>query len=250
MKEMKIILNDREIVFPLKKDLYEAICDNTEYLTELPPDFLYLLKQMIVPSYEKASLVIGDAILEFQMERYLLDYLSEQGGRGCVFDDKQLHDLHEVIRKTIPYEKRPPSEKQINYVLRISEMLNIDIPVNVLKYSDSCSDFIDKYQYEYQEVERFYRELRSEANRVSRWLIAFSLSQRGDCLESIAERLGVVREATVEKYMVSYLSWKESFLTMHESYQLGLMDFINNILEVDFSDLKIPPITVADIKER
>ncbi|WP_305817548.1 hypothetical protein, partial [Photobacterium leiognathi] len=125
MKEMKIILNDREIVFPLKKDLYEAICDNTEYLTELPPDFLYLLKQMIVPSYEKASLVIGDAILEFQMERYLLDYLSEQGGRGCVFDDKQLHDLHEVIRKTIPYEKRPPSEKQINYVLRISEMLNI-----------------------------------------------------------------------------------------------------------------------------
>lgn len=242
MKEMKIILNDSEIVFPIRSDLYEAICDNSEYLTALPPEFIYLLKQMIVPSYDKASLVIGDAILDFQIERYLLDYLSENKDRVCVFDENQLFELHEIVRKTIPYNKRPPSQKQISYVIRISEMLNIDIPAKVLKCSDTCSSFIDTYQYEYQEIERFYRDLRSEANRVSRWFVAFSLFQREDSLESIAEKLGVVREATIEKYMASYVSWKESFLLMNEGYQLGLIDFINDILEADFSELNLHPI--------
>lgn len=237
MKTMKIILNDSEIVLPIRDEIYEAVCENSESLSDLPYEFIYILKQMIVPSYEKASLVIGDAALEFDIESYLLDYLSSNKDKFSDFDEEQLLQINEIVRKTIPYGKRPPSQKQLSYVIRISETIGIDIPPKVLKCADACSEYIDTYQYEYQEIERYKRALRSEANRVSRWVVAHSLHQNGDNLSSIAEKLGVVRESTIEKYVASYNAWRESFLMTDKKYQLSLMDFIDDILESEYSDI-------------
>lgn len=237
MKKMKIILNDSEIVLPIREGIYEAVCENSESLSDLPHEFTYLLKQMIIPSYEKASLVIGGAILEFEIESYLLDYLSSNKNKFGKFDEEQLLEFNETVRKTLPYGKRPPSQKQLSYVIRISEAIDIDIPSKVFKCVEACSEFIDTYQNEYQEIERYHRALRSEANRVSRWVVANSLHQQGDSLSSIAEKLGVVRESTVEKYVASYSEWRETFLIADEKYQLSLMDFIDEILKSEYSDI-------------
>lgn len=83
-----------------------------------------------------------------------------------------------------------------------------------------------------------------EANRVARWVVAYQLNDVSESMENIAKRLGVAREATVEKYLASLEEWKSDFVEMSHTDQQTMNNMINIIIARDHANIE--PFNMVD----
>lgn len=233
MSFAKIIIHDIEVKIPVSAPVFESLCENSDKLDQLP-DLNYLLKQMFPVANEKANLIVGDAIMEFEVEKYLLDSIADSYKKSPEIDDYSISQLDDLLRQSIPFDKRPPTHRQINYATEIAATLSIDLPAKALINTDSCSLFIEENVEEFKVESQKIRDITNQANRVARWAVAFSLSCQGVELKHIATKLGVVREATVQKYLNSYDEWKNEFSQRDRTYQLSIVHLITFILDEDY----------------
>jgi len=237
MKTAKIIVNDIEIKIPVNDYVFEALCENSEQLENLSSDITCLLKRMFPLQTGKGHIIVGDAVLEFEAERYFLDALADSYQASSEISEFHIAQFSDEIRKTIPFKKRPPTYRQIEYVTEITTTLMIDIPAKVLTSTDACSEFIDEHQDEFKVVSQEQRAFLNEANRVARWAVADHLVSKSEDLKGVASKLGVAREATVEKYLKNFNDWKEQFYLADKLHQFKMWDMITSILEEDYSEL-------------
>jgi len=237
MKTAKITVNDIEIKIPVNDYVFEALCENSEQLESLPSDITYLLKQIFPIKTGKGHIILGDAVLEFEAERYFLDVLADSYQTSSEMSEYNIAQFSDEIRKTIPFKKRPPTNRQIEYVTEIATTLVIDIPAKALRSTDACSEFIDEYQDEFKVASREQRAFLNEVSRVARWAVADHLVSKSNDLKSVASKLGVAREATVEKYLKNFNEWKEQFYLADRVYQFRMWDMITFTLEEDYSEL-------------
>jgi len=235
MNFAKIIINDLEIKIPVSTPVFESLCDNSEQLEKLP-DITYLLKEMFPIARQISNIIIGDTVLEFESEKYFLDAIADSYKKSPEIDEHSASKFDDLLRQSIPFKKRPPTHKQINYATEIATTLSIDLPAKALKSTDSCSQFIDDNLEEFQIESQKKRDFTNQANRVARWAVAFSLSYQGVDLKSIATKLGVAREATVQKYLNSYEEWKDQYTRSDKYYQLSILDLITFILDQDYHE--------------
>lgn len=237
MNFAKIIINDIEIKIPLSAPIYESLCDNSDQLESLPGGFGDLLKEIFPVAKQKANIIVGDAVLEFETERYALDYIADSYKNSSGINDDSLLQIDSFLRDTIPFKKRPPTNKQIDYITEIADILGLDIPKKALRNTELCSKFIDKHLDEFQTISRRNNKLKSEANRVARWAVAYSQSCNGVELKSIAKKLGIVQEVTIQKYLDKFSEWLGEYNKKNQSDREEILKLIIGVIEEDYYKL-------------
>ena len=229
----KITINNMEIEIPIGLVIYDALNENVEKITPLL-EFDIFLKKIFPIKKQKANVIIGGAIIEFEAEKYQLNEILD---RYTAIPETKMHlllEFDDLLRLALPVNKRPPTHKQVTYAAEIAMVLDVNLPQKVTINSNACSLFIEDNIDEFKVAYLMRRELTRESNRVARWVVAFSLFEKGVDLKNIALKLGVAREPTIEKYLVNYSEWKNEFDQKDHSHKITVANMIMSILELEY----------------
>ncbi|WP_156980990.1 hypothetical protein [Vibrio galatheae] len=233
MCKAKLAIGDVELQIPLRREIYAAISENPNKLSQLNFGLVCLLKEMFPPKVRNTllTLQVGDAELDFEMDSGLATAIAETYRTDNSIEENYQKEFEDLLRQSIPSHKRPPSSRQYSYMYQIADTLNIEIPEKALRDTDFCSEFIDENVDEFKVVQARHHALVREANRVARWAVAFHMAEKGIELKEIAKYLSVVKEETVQKYLMNFDSWLNEFATMNSEKQKALYHLINFVLE-------------------
>lgn len=238
MNKAKLSIGDIEVQIPVRNEIFGAVSENSHKLGKLRADIVYLLEQMYPPAKQTLTLQVGDAELEFEIEKNLALSIAESYKAAPNIQPAEQAEFEDILRNIVPSNKRPPSSRQYQYMQQIATTLGLEIPEKALIDTDYCSEFIDEHVDEFKQIQSANQAVVREANRVARWVVAYQLNDKGINLTEIAKFLGVVQEKTVQKYLNSLEEWKEDFLNFERSKQLMMNDLINYIIENDYDNVK------------
>ncbi|HBR4191183.1 TPA: helix-turn-helix transcriptional regulator [Klebsiella pneumoniae] len=205
---------------------------------------------------ETAKLTVGNSEFLIEIPKSLYEVISSQNKKDqlTTIKNNEAEKIEYFLRDRLYFDIRPPSKRQMDYIIAIAEKLKIKINKKVFESTSIASSFIDKHKdafdkkieeeqqawVEYQksdeykilqQVEKAIKRHFIRYNTTRKKLIAKQLVESGLSINDVAEKIGVTT-TTINKYLseVADITDKaiinvSSWITFH--YLLSGMVFSN-----------------------
>ncbi|UGS40507.1 hypothetical protein [Pseudocitrobacter corydidari] len=205
---------------------------------------------------EIVKLIVGNSDFLIEIPKSLYNSISEKNKKSQLTSIKnnEAEKIECFLRGMLYFDEKPPSKRQMEYILTISEKLNIKLNKKIFSSTSAASDFIDKYKIpfdakvkedelkwiEYQKSDEYKILLKVEAI-IKRHIIRYSTTKKkllanqmiieSKTLAETASAIGVT-ESTINKYLAEIEKIDEqvsagisSWLVFHHT--IANMMFIN-----------------------
>lgn len=194
-------------------------------------------------------LKIGSVMLPFDIPAYAADSLEVEVCSSIPISMLS-EDLGQIIRKMIPTDLRPATERQLTFAKQIASTLCIDFPVAARTSFLLCGEFIDKNIDAFNERShdlKIYGRIARHAARgyVAAWLI--NATGEGEVTEFVLKGLGISQITTVRKYLQNFYSFPDEYRAFEPYFKDACLRIFNQVLAQDYSHISCPPMDDSKI---
>lgn len=238
--QAEIQIGNRVIHIPIHEELETQLLAFENSLKLDPMEMARFLRGYLSPRMREVCLKIKDVEIDFSVPAWLVDAL-ELEIAPFIPAEEYSDDFGQIIRKMIPSDVRPPSEKQLTYAKRIAAILGKELTAEQISSVNTCSDFIDKHLPEFQEKQSSLRTVYALARKAARGYAAFCLiSVYGGITENLLDVMGVTQKATIDKYLTQFREFLGKYLVMEPHEQQILISSVNEFLQEHYAAVALP----------
>lgn len=174
---------------------------------------------------EVVKLIVGNSDFLIEIPKSLYSSISKKNKKSqlTTIKNNEAEKIEYFLRGMLYFDEKPPSKRQMEYILIISEKLKIKINKKVFSNTSIASDFIDKYKsafdnkvkedelrwIEYQKSDEYKILLKVEAiikrhiiryGTTKKKLLANQMIRNGKTISETSGVVGVTK-STINKYL-------------------------------------------------
>ncbi|AXU94722.1 hypothetical protein CI789_05420 [Erwinia persicina] len=236
----EIRIGSRVIGIPVHEELETQLLKHERSLKLDPLEMARFLRGYLSNRTRDVCLKIKDVEIDFSLPAWLADSLELEIDPFIPEEDYH-DDFGQIIRRMIPSDVRPPSEKQLTYAKHIAATLGKILTAEQISSVSKCSDFIDKNLPAFYEKQSGLRAVYALSRKAARGYASFYLvTTCGEITEEVLTVMDVTRKATVEKYLSHFSTYLHEYLTMEQNIQRITLTTINQFLQEHYDTLALP----------
>lgn len=237
-------VGDRSFEIPVHEELVQLIEISESALKidsyELKRFILGFLTRETVTAYLK----IGIVSIPFEIPRYASESLEVEVSPSippCMLSE----DLGQIIRKMIPTDLRPASERQLSFAKQIASTLSIEFPNSAGTSFLLCSEFINMHIDAFNERSLELKSYGNMARRAARgyatvWLILSTEEKQIN--DFVLQSLNVSQVATLKKHIENLVFFLEEYPIMELPDKNVCLQACNRLLKQEYSHINCPEV--------
>ncbi|WP_417763952.1 hypothetical protein [Shewanella sp.] len=233
-----VVIGSRTFSFAIHEEYIDKLRKSQNSLHDISGEMSSLLKDFLPRRELQCHLDIEGIKIPFDIPAYMVETFE------CDFEPSAINKMTEerfgeILRKSIPSSMTPPTERQLFFAKSIARGLRMDIPPEALDSVDSCSQFIDRYKYEFEEFKEDIKGIVKLARKAARGYILEKLVHLTE--DEKLEVMGVSRPETLLEYKKGLFLFYVEFPSYIQKVKDILLENANEV--ISSYDLKIPPLT-------
>lgn len=245
--QAEIRIGSRVITIPLHDELVTYLQNAEGSLKVDVAEMIRFLRGYLPDRTQPVFLKIKDIEIDFDIPSWMAEAL-EVEATPPIMEDLYIDDFGQLVRKMIPSDIRPPSEKQLTFAKKIAKVLGKELSAEYLSSVTLCSEFIDRHLSEFQEKQLSLRTFHTFSRKAARGYAAFYLlSASGEVGDSLLDALQVSRKETIGKYLADFRQFVTEYPTMEPEHQSFSLDAINEFLRENYEHLQLPDLNECAI---
>jgi len=238
--QAEIRIGNQVIRIPVHEELVSQLLKSENSLKLDLLEMTRFLKGYLSPRTREVSLRIKDIEMDFTVPAWLADTL-EFETNPSIPEDEYSDDFGQIIRKMIPSDIRPPTEKQLSYAKRIAVTLGKELSVDQISSVSKCSDFIDKHLPAFYEMRSSLHSLYAMSRKAARGYVALCLtSVCGGMSDELLDVMGVSKKNTIEKYLEQFRLYLDEYQKMEPQDQEVSISAVNEFVQENYDKMALP----------
>ncbi|SQJ08991.1 Uncharacterised protein [Serratia rubidaea] len=246
--QAEIHIGNQVIRIPVHEELVIQLLKSENSLKLDSMEMTRFLKGYLSTRTREVSLRVKDIELDFTVPAWLADTLEFEIS-SFIPEQEYSDDFGQIIRKMIPSDIRPPTEKQLSYAKRIAVTLGKELTDEQISSVSKCSDFIDKHLPAFYEMRAKLNSLYVMSRKAARGYVVLCLaSGYGGITDELLDVMGVSRKTTVEKYLEQFRSYLDEFHNMEPQNQQISIGVVNEFVQENYDKMELPELDVKAIE--
>lgn len=238
--QAEIHIGNQVIRIPVHEELVSQLLKSENSLKLDCLEMTRFLKGYLSTRTREISLRVKDIELSFAVPAWLADTLEFETS-PFIPEQEYSDDFGQIIRKMIPSDIRPPTEKQLSYAKRIAVTLGKELSDGQISSVSKCSDFIDKHLPAFYEMRSSLNSLYVMSRKAARGYVALCLaSGYGGISDELLDIMGVSKKTTVEKYLEQFNTYLDEYQKMEPQSQQVSIGAVNEFVQENYDEMALP----------